>query len=187
MSTNKSFAKEYIAPVVVLFAICLVVSFALAQTYGITAPMIEKINKENADAARAFVLPSGADGFTKYDGDLAEGVTECYIADNDSGIAVTATYKSFGGTLTVMVGVDSDGGVTGVSVMEHADTPGLGTKAMTEEYLSQYSGLTELGADKIKQDTQVDAITGATISSNAVYHTVSEALAQFSEMGGVSQ
>lgn len=185
--SDKNFAKEYIAPVVVLFAICLVVSFALAQTYGITAPLIEKINKENADAARAYVLPSGADGFTKYDGDLVEGVTECYIADNKSGIAVTATYKSFGGTLTAMVGVDSEGSITGVSVMEHGDTPGLGTKAMTEEYLSQYLGILEASADKIKQDSQVEAITGATISSNAIYHTVSEALAQFDEMGGVTQ
>ena len=185
--SDKTFAKEYIAPVVVLFAICLVVSFALAWTYGITAPQIERINKENADAARAFVLPSGADGFTQYEGELVEGVTECYIADNESGIAVTATYSGFGGTMTVMVGVDSEGAITGVSVMEHSETPGLGTKAMTEEYLSQYGGITEASAENIKQDSQIEAITGVTISSNAIYQAVSEALAQFNEMGGVAQ
>lgn len=185
--SDKNFRKEYIAPVVVLFTICLVVSFALAQTYGITAPMIEKINKENADAARAFVLPSGADGFTQYDGDLVEGVTECFIADNGSGIAVTSTAKSFGGTLTAMVGIDSEGGVTGISIMEHGDTPGLGTKPMAEDQLAQYTGLTELPADKIKQDPQVAAVTGATISSNGIYNAVKGALAQFAEMGGVTQ
>lgn len=184
---NNSSAKEYLAPVLVLFIICLVVSFALAGTENITAPTIAKIEKETADAARAFVLPSGADGFTQYEGELVEGVTECYVADNQSGIAVTATYKSFGGTITVMVGVAEDGTVTGVSVTDHADTPGLGTKPMAEDYLqAQYTGVSELPADQIKSDPQVSAITGATVSSNAIYHTVKEALEQFSAMGGVA-
>ena len=58
--TNASFRKEYIMPVVVLLVICLVVAAALAVTHTITEPLIEKINKEKADATRALVLPAGA-------------------------------------------------------------------------------------------------------------------------------
>lgn len=180
---DKTF-KDYIAPALVLVIICLVVSAALAGTYGVANPLIEKNAQKTADEARAKVLPTG-DSFTQYDGKLVEGITECYFADNKSGMAVTATYKSFGGTLTAMVGVDKDGKVTGVTVTGHADTPGLGTKAMTDEYLKQYSGVDQVGEDNIKNDANIDQIVGATISSNAIYHTVQEALQQFKECGGV--
>lgn len=176
--------KDNIAPALVLVIICLVVTAALAGTYGVANPLIEKNAQKTADEARAKVLPSG-DSFTPYDGKLVEGVTECYFADNKSGMAVTATYKSFGGTLTAMVGVDKDGKVTGVTVTEHADTPGLGTKAMTEEYLAQYGGVDTAGQDNIKNDAAIDQIVGATISSNAIYQAVSEALLQYKECGGV--
>lgn len=180
---NSTF-KTTIAPALVLVIICLVITAALAGTYGVANPIIEQNAQKTADEARAKVLPSG-DSFTQYDGKLVEGVTECYFADNKSGMAVTATYKSFGGTLTAMVGVDQDGKITGVTVTEHADTPGLGTKAMTEEYLAQYGGVDTAGESNIKNDANIDQIVGATISSNAVYQCVSEALQQYQECGGV--
>lgn len=181
---NNTF-KENIAPALVLIIICLVVTAALAGTYSVANPLIEANAQKTADEARAKVLPDG-DSFTEYEGKLVGGVTECYMADNKSGMAVTATYKSFGGTLTSMVGIDKDGKVTGVTVTEHADTPGLGTKAMEADYLKkQYSGLDTAGQDNIKNDKGVDQIVGATISSNAVYQCVSEALQQFKECGGV--
>jgi electron transport complex protein RnfG len=177
--------KEYIAPVLVLVVICVVVTAALAQTYAVSNPIIEKNAAIAADKARAEVLPEG-DSFTKYEGKLATGVTECYVADNKAGMAVTATAKSFGGTLTAMIGIDKDGKVTGVTITGHADTPGLGTKPMTPEYLkAQYFGADNLAADSIKDDQGVDQIVGATISSNAIYQTVKEALQQYQECGGV--
>ncbi|MCQ4636788.1 FMN-binding protein [Anaerovorax odorimutans] len=176
--------KTTIAPALVLVIICLVITAALAGTYSVASPIIEKNAQKTADEARAKVLPAG-DSFTQYDGKLVEGVTECYFADNKAGMAVTATYKSFGGTLTAMVGVDQDGKVTGVTVTEHADTPGLGTKAMDVEYLKQYGGVDAAPEENIKNDANIDQIVGATISSNAIYHTVQEALQQFKECGGV--
>ena len=184
--TNASFRKEYIMPVVVLLVICLVVAAALAVTHTITEPLIEKINKERADATRALVLPA-AQGFSPYNGELLEGVLECYVADNAAGTVITATSKSFGGTLTAMVGVDSTGHIAGVSVIEHKDTPGLGTKAFAEDYLSQYEGIGYLLADKIRNDSQVEAITGATVSSNGVYLAVQKAMQQYELMGGDAQ
>ncbi|WP_312354722.1 FMN-binding protein [Aminipila sp.] len=189
---NSTF-KEYIKPALVLVIICLVVSFALSQTYGMTKPIIDQNAAKAADEARALVLPEG-DSFTAYDGQLNEGVVDYYIADNGAGVACTSTAKSFGGTMTVMVGIDANGAITGVTVTNHADTPGLGTKAMTVEYLSQYNGKTAadiipdmgtIGQDSIKKNTNLDAITGATISSNGVYYSVQGALAQFEVAGGV--
>lgn len=183
MKDNKFF-KENVVPALVLVIICLVVTAALACTYSIASPIIAENEKATADAARAQVLAAG-DAFTLYEGELAEGVTECYTADNGAGIAVTSTYGSFGGILTAMVGIDKDGKITGVTVTGHADTPGLGTKAMEVDYLNDnYNGLDCADAASIKDDANVDAITGATISSNAVYQCVKEALAQYENMKG---
>lgn len=177
--------KDYIAPTLVLFLICLIVTATLAQTYAVANPIIEKNAQAAADQARAEVLPDG-DSFTEYKGELVEGISECYMADNKSGMAVTATYKSFGGTLTAMVGIDKDGKVTGVTITEHADTPGLGTKPMDADYLkNSFSGKDKIDADNIKNDPDVDQVVGATISSNAIYQTVREALQQYKECGGV--
>ena len=183
--------KEYIAPVVVLVAICLVITFALAFVNSITAPIIEENAIATANAARAELLPA-ADTFTAYDGDLVvmeEGkvfVTESYIADNGSGMVVTVKTKSFGGLLTEMVGIDANGAVTGVKVTAHADTPGLGTKAHDPAYLEQYKGLTEYADTAAKADPNVTHVSGASISSNAVHYGVCAALEQFKAMGGAN-
>lgn len=180
---NSNF-KENIFPALVLVCICLVVTLALAGTNSVTSPIIAANAQKAADEARMEVLPDG-DSFTQYDGKLAEGIIDCYIADNKAGMAVTAGYKGFGGLVKVMVGIGADGNVTGVKVTEHAETPGLGTKAAEPDYLKQYQGMGEFAGGHINNDTNVDAVTGATITSNAVYNSVCEAIEQFNECGGV--
>lgn len=180
---NSKFQENY-APTVVLLLICLVVTAALAFTNEATAPQIEKINKANADAARAEVL-SEADGFTEYDGKLNENVVEYYTADNDAGVVITTMAKSFGGDIKVMTGIDKEGKITGVTITEHADTPGLGTKAMDPEYLKCYKEQDTLAAASVKDESSVDYIVGASVSSDGIYHAVQEALQQFEDAGGV--
>lgn len=183
MEKNNNFQENF-APAIVLVCICLVITFALAMTYKVANPVIEANAAKSANEARMEVLPDG-DSFTQYDGTLVDGVTEAYMADNGAGMAVTAQYKGFGGAVTVMIGIDADGAITGVKVTEHAETPGLGTKAADPGYLEQYKGVTETTAAHIRDDAAIDAVSGATITSNAVYNSVSEALAQYQECGGV--
>lgn len=142
-------------PIIVLTVICLITSTALALTNARTKDAIAKVNEQTIEQAKKAVLPEGTDG------DAYQGVA-----------------KSFGGDLTAMVGVDTSGKITGVQVTDHSDTPGLGTKAMTTDYLSQYKGktLSDLNTEKIKQNNKLDAVTGATISSNGIYNAVKNAL-----------
>jgi len=146
---------KMIKPIIILTIICLVSATALALTNNKTDGLIKRVTAQNLEKSKTVVLPNGTDG-------------EAY-----QGVG-----KSFGGDLKVMVGIGTDGKITGVTVTSHSDTPGLGTKAMTTEYLKQYVGLSELPADHINKDNQVDAITGATISSNGVYCAVQNALSK---------
>lgn len=190
MKNNNNF-KEYVAPILVLVCICLVITAALAATYGVAKPIIDANAIKAANEARTELLPA-ADSFTEFDGDLAVAekdkvfATDCYIADNGSGMVVTVSTKSFGGALTEMIGIDGDGKITGVKVTAHADTPGLGTKAHDAGYLEQYKGLNELTSTSAKDDANITHVTGATISSNAVHYGVYCALEQYKLVGGAN-
>ena len=191
MENKTSAFKEYISPILVLVVICFVTTFLLAFTYGVTAPIIAENTAKAASEARMELLPEG-DSFSDAGADLyvlEEGkvyATEVYTADNGAGMVVTVKSNSYGGMLTAMVGINKDGEITGVKVTEHADTPGVGTKAHAAEHLSQYEGLTELGSDVIKSDPSVQHVTGASVSSGAVHKAVYCALEQYKAMGGVN-
>jgi electron transport complex protein RnfG len=186
-TTANTNIRDYIRPTISLVLIALVVTVLLALTYSATKPMIEKLQKERADAAREEVLPD-ANGFTEITLDTdAENVEDIYTADNGSGTVVTVTDKGFGGNIRVMVGLDAGGRIVGVKVLSHTETPGLGTKAMTEEYLAQYKGAVGVKTKKLDTDradaTEIDTISGATITSNAVYRAVNRAVAFVHQMG----
>ena len=191
MENKNSAFKEYISPILVLVIICFVTTFLLAFTYGVTAPIIAENTAKAASEARMELLPDG-DSFSDAGADLfvlEEGkvyATEVYTADNGAGMVVTVKTNSYGGALTAMVGIDKDGAITGVKVTEHADTPGVGTKAHASDHLSQYVGLTELGSDLVKNDPSVQHVTGASVSSGAVHKAVYCALEQYKAMGGVN-
>lgn len=191
MENKTSAFKEYISPILVLVIICFVTTFLLAFTYGVTAPIIAENTAKAASEARMELLPegdsfsdAGADLFTLEEGKVY--ATEVFKADNGAGMVVTVKTNSYGGTLTAMVGINSNGEITGVKVTDHADTPGVGTKAHAAEHLSQYEGLTELGSDVVKSDPSVQHVTGASVSSGAVHKAVYCALEQYKAMGGVN-
>ena len=191
MENKNSAFKEFISPILVLVVICFVTTFLLAFTYGVTAPIIAENTAKAASEARMELLPD-ADNFSRIGCRPVRPrrgkvyVEDCYVADNGAGMVVTVKTNSYGGMLTAMVGIDKDGAITGVKVTEHADTPGVGTKAQDAGHLSQYVGLTELGSDTIKAHADsVVEVTGASVSSGAIHKAVYCALAQFDAMGGV--
>ena len=154
-----------------------------------------------AVAARKEILPE-ADDFTQDEtvtpetgavsSDGKAQVQEVYAANNGAGYVMTVNTTSFGGALTMMVGIDGEGVITGVKVTEHADTPGVGTKNMEPDYLAQYSGLSALtsGSDVKKESAELASggsfafISGASVTGQAVHAGVEAALSQFAAMGG---
>lgn len=191
MDKKNSTFQEFISPILVLVAICFAVTFLLAFIYGITNPIIEKNSAKAAAATRAELLEASNGDFQVYDGALYEDaankmtVTECYVATNGSGMVITAVSNSYGGDLISMIGIDKDGAITSVKVTEASDTPGVGSKAQLPDHLKQYEGLKEYTDINVKNDANVNAVTGASVSSGAVHRTVCAALEQFKMMGGV--
>jgi len=166
------------APIIVLVAICFVASALLAGTYQLTAPTIAERSAAEANAARAAVLPE-ATSFTLYEGELASGVIDAYTAEGAEGAAgmvCQTSFNGFNGAVKLMIGLDAEGKVTGVQVMEHSETPGVGTNALTAEYLARFSGQTSADG--------VDAYSGASFTSKAVKNGINAAAAQYALIFG---
>lgn len=157
---NKN-VKEIIAPIAVLTCICLVVTALLAYINLVTSPIITAAEEKAAAEARAEVL-SEADSFSLLDvSNLPEEVTEVYKADNNTGYVFMLTVKGYGGDMKLICGIKEDGSIEKSKTLSHSETSGLGSKTADEPYRSQYTGKS---ADSLDS---VDAISGATISSNA--------------------
>lgn len=179
--------KEIIVPTVSLFAICLAVALLLAFTDKITAPKIEKLAKETENKTMAQVLPAakdfsdekmiviGGDEYSYYEGKT----------DNEKiGIVVKTHAKSYNGELEAMVGINADGKISAVSITAIEDTAGLGMRAKEQSFLDQFKGKSGyIGVNKSGSgDNEIQALTGATITSRAMANAVSIANAVYEKI-----
>lgn len=113
---------------------------------------------------------------TPYRANGALSITAGYSSGNELlGYCVEVQAQGFGGVITMVVGVDLDGKVTGVAVTEHKETNGIGTEAMTSSALKRYVG--KSGTIRSSGSNAVDAVSGATATSKAITTGVNRALA----------
>lgn len=186
---KKFTAKDILIPTVSLFVICLVVTALLAVTNMLTAPQIQKLSKETEDKTKAEVLAS-ADEFSDALTVSADGKDYTYYEGTASGDTIGYVFKTsakgYGGDIDLMVGIDTSGKVTGVSILSISETAGLGMNAKNESFINQYIGKSgTIGVSKNgASDTEIQALTGATITSKAVTLAVNTALSLYSQIGG---
>lgn len=166
-------------PIVVLCAICIVVTGALAATNKVTAPIIEAATRAAEEAARTELLPD-AQGFEAVDL-TAENVSAIYKTTNDVGMVITSSAKGYGGDVVVMTAFNPDGTIKQIKVTEQAETKGIGSNVVANaDYWTRYEGLASDHELVLNQD--VDAYTGATISSRAVLSAVNSAIAAYNQI-----
>lgn len=185
MADSNNIYKDIIKPVCVLLAICVIIPLALSLTNKVTADKIAELEEKNSRETMANLIE--ADEFTENElEDGGESFTY-YIAVKDGetvGFIFKTAEKGYGGDVSVMTAVTPDGTVKSVAILDVSnETPGLGQNAAKESFYSQYAGkksgisLLKNGADTAKNE--VNAVTGATITSTAVNKAVNTALEQF--------
>ena len=154
-----------------LIVIALVAVVLLAATFGPQGLAVKKAQAEHLRVMQT-LLPGSTDFVVEpYTGEDAN-VRSVHKADN--GFVIETATQGYADEITVLVGVDKDGSVTGIVVKEMHETIGLGMNGLTDwEFLAQYlrtSGEAEVG-------TTVDALTGATVTSKAITRCVNSAVA----------
>ena len=180
---TESTVKYVLRLALTLLAITAVVAAALAGVNSITAPAIAELNAQKTQEAIELVLPGG--GEEKSDFPATALVSKVYAGD--AGYAVEVTPGGFDNTITMMVGVDTEGKVLGISIIKHTETAGLGAVAAAgtpagESFRGQFVGAS--GSVSVTKDGgTMDAITGATITSRAICVGVNAALECVANMG----
>ncbi len=189
--------------ILVLGLITFVCALLLGMANGITAPQIAKNEEKTRNEAMAAIITGAefedmqtalsaeevtAAGVALPNGRTAAAISGVYKATvdgADAGYCLEVQSKGFGGTLTMIVGINADGTVAGAKVTGHAETPGLGAKSQTdEEWIKQYAGQPADGQLAVSKDGgSINAITGATITSRAVTDGVNTAAAYVAALG----
>lgn len=171
---NKN-VKEIVMPALILFLIVFAAVAILAWCNSATYDKIQQINAENAAKARQCVLPK-AKQFKEVSDFKGEGIVKNVFEGKDGdkkvGYCVSVTPSGYGGEMEIMVGVDDDLKIAGIEIVSSSETAGLGKNASKESFKSQFVGLTkEITVKKNapdKNNNEIQALSGATITSNAV-------------------
>ena len=173
----KKLKSSLINMVVVLTLITVVAGAALAYVNHATSAQIEKIKAENLAKGIKQVMGVDLNADFQYTTQEAGDYT---FYQSDLGTAVQSTTNGFGGPLKVLVGFDNEGNVLGYTILEHAETPGLGAKAADWFQKGQKGDITgkNPGQTKFtvsKDGGDIDAITASTITSRAFLLAVQNA------------
>ena len=172
-----------------LFVITAVAGLAMAVVYSVTKDPIVASQKAKINNAIKMVIPefdtmtvtllmpaTGKDSIRMY--------SLMKSADNSGYAVETYTDKGFSGRFSLMVGFTTDGSISNIEVLEHKETPGLGTKMALPLFKDQFKGIkpADLPGEqlKVKKDGgTVDAITAATISSRGFCDAVNRAYSTY--------
>lgn len=190
----------------ILTAITVVSGLLLGVVYGITKEPIARAQENTKQEAYRTVLSDASEFETvEFDADAAASllsengytsdvITEIAEGTDASGETVgyvisVQSSEAYDGSLSLSVGIASDGTVKGIEMLEISETAGLGMKADEAEFKDQFKDknvekftYTKTGEDG---DDKIDAISGATITTNAVTNAVDSALVYFqNELGG---
>ena len=192
--------SKIIKDTVILFAITLVAGFCLGAVHDITLEPIAAAQEAAATATYQEVYPDAASFAVNeeltgaietsaeeiagqgYGSVTVDSVQEALDASGSViGYLITSTSaESYGGDVQIAVGITSEGTITGIGFLSISDTPGLGMKASEPEFKDQYSGKPAAAFEVVKTaptaDNQIQAISGATITSSAVTNAVNAAV-----------
>lgn len=199
--------NKIIKNTLILTVITVVSGLLLGLVYDITKDPIAAAQENTRQEAFRSVLPD-ASSFEEYEGYNAEKagklleengydsdeITETVIGKDDSGETVgyvvnVVSHEGYAGDIEISVGIASDGTVTGIEMLSISETAGLGMKADEEDFKDQFKdkrvekfSYTKSGESG---DNMIDAISGATITTNAVTNAVDAALVYYqNELGG---
>lgn len=198
--------KKIVKDAFVLFAITLISGILLGAVYKITKDPIEEQNEKTKLAAYNAVFTDmekyeevnsldDAQKAVNDEGYTAVTVNEAVKAfdagGNELGMILTVTDgDGYGGNIKFTLGIDSDGTITGLEILDISETAGLGMKAKNADFRDQFKGIK---ADKIEYtksgkqaDNEIDAISSATITTKAITAGVNGALAAYRALGGAS-
>lgn len=198
--------NKLVKDALILTAITLVAGVCLGGVYEITKGPIASAQVAATQAAYKEVFADAAnfadmDGFDakKATAVVAEAgyaddeINNCVVAQDDKGetlgyVITVTSHAGYGGDIVLSMGVTNDGVLNGYSITDISETAGLGMKAKEDAFMSQFKGIQAQILDVTKggksADNEIEAISGATITSKAVTYAIDAGLTYYSSIVG---
>ena len=185
---------------ITLLVICLVVALALGFVNGITADKIAALQEQAKQESLQAVFPDATFNELEISAEQQAAADEygvelmyVYEVADGSGYAIEVGPSGFSGTIDMIVGINADGSVAGISVISNTETAGIGTNVCSDKpnrngvgVLSQFIGLTATADNPFTVNSgsnRVDAISGATVTTKAITTGVNAASVIYGTLG----
>lgn len=198
--------KKIVKDALILFAITLIAGVLLGLVYKITKDPIREQNEKTKLAAYNAVFTEldtykeiesldDAQNAVEEAGYTAVTVNEAVRAYDRGGdflgLIITVTdSEGYGGDIKFTLGIDAEGTITGLEILDISETAGLGMKAKNTEFRDQFKGIKAERIEYTKSgkqaDNEIDAISSATITTKAVTAGVNGALTAYKALGGAA-
>lgn len=174
--------REILRYAAVLFVIAAVSAALLAGVNMLTEDKIAENSILEEQRALREVMPE-AESFEPFGEEVSEqcGADEIYTAKTSdgtiAGFCVKLSQKGYGGEIQSIIGLTENGSVTGVQVISHSETAGLGANLTKESFRNQFVGKSRVEVVKAGAgEGEINAISGATITSKAMASSVNAAV-----------
>ncbi len=181
--------KDVLRIGLILAIVCIIASGGLAGTYALTKNRIMKQTwEEQIKAVREVLKPIGATKFKPIDNltkkakkknQILDRIFEGKKSDHLVGYCIQVLPRGYGGPIKIAVGLNLEGKIIGIKIVQHRETPGLGTAIEERSFQKKFIGKGE--EDQFEVGKDIDAISGATISSRGVASGLKAAVEVFEQ------
>lgn len=193
-SSTKAALNRGPFPVIVLIVACTICTLLLALINGITAEAREQQRMLKITQNRQLLFPEGKE-FSELDvadlqpevGNLTALAQVTDQSGQELGYIAESNSPGYGGLVNVMVGIDTEGKIVGVRILDNSETAGLGKKVENDSFRNQFNDLSATDRYSARNNPEykkIDAVSGATISSEAVSQSINIACDAWQAVAG---
>lgn len=186
-SNNKGFILKL---ALILFAITFIATLLLTLCNYITKDKIAMLETQNAEAAKQAVIADATFEAIKIDDEILKthtatcGNIEAFRAEKDgkfAGYCINVMPTGYIGQINMIVGINPDLSFAGIKIISMSETPGLGAKAADEKFYGQFADgkkgmLTVVKNSSSPKENEINAVSGATITSKTITNAANSAL-----------
>ena len=185
----------------ILCGITAVIGLILGATFKMTKPSIDNsaLEAKKESYLRSFkgydvkpgeelakeMIAKFGEAKDEYNTHVSDGTKMLNADGSEAGYSFIATSKGYNGDITVSVGINTEGVITGIDIVSMNETAGLGANCTDEEFKNQFIGKSEaivINKKPGESDAGIDAISGATVTTSAVTRAVNQCFSVYSSL-----
>jgi len=165
----KADTLKKVFPIISVTVVVFIAVTLLGLTDSVVRPKIEWQKEQKIQRILYEIFPD----MTEYT--LEDDIYIIYSDEAKVGFAFLAVGKGYGGLIDILVGLENETTIKGVTIVSHLESPGLGARIIESSFRDQFVGVNIADVALRQKGGEIDAITGATISSKAVVEAIRDA------------